>query len=185
MQVQKDRLDEWPSRAAGGPKHESSWLLAQLRPNCHHIAERNLERQGFHIFLPMVEETRTRAGKFVPRLHPLFPGYVFVGGEVESGAWRAINSTYGVTRLVSFGSEPAFVPAELVSELMLRCDRDGVFSPLHRLNLGDQVKITTGPFADFVATVEEIESDKRVWVLVELLGRTTRVSVTRRAVNAL
>ena len=51
----------------------TSWFLAQLKPNCANIADKNLKRQGFQTFLPMEEETRQRNGKFVTAMRPLFP----------------------------------------------------------------------------------------------------------------
>ena len=57
---------------------ETTWFFAQFKPNCHRIAERNLERQGFQSLLPMQEETRRVRGKFTALMRPLFPGYLFV-----------------------------------------------------------------------------------------------------------
>ena len=155
----------------------ASWFLAQLRPNCLSIAERNLKRQGFGTFLPTQEGTIRRRERFVPALLPLFPGYIFVSFDTGAGQWRAINSTYGVTKLVSFGAGPAPVPLDLISQLMLRCDASGKLLPPRLLNPGDQVRITSGPFAEFVAEVEAIAPDRRVFVLMELMGGQTRVAV--------
>ena len=104
----------------------TSWFLAQLKPNCTNIADKNLKRQGFKPFLPMEEETRQHNGKFVTAMRPLFPGYIFVAFDVTRGFWRTVNSTYGITRLVSSGNEPAPVPLDLVSQLMLKscCMKD-------------------------------------------------------------
>ena len=110
-----------------GQDRERHWFLAQLKPNCAHIAERNLGRQGFETFLPMEEETRTRKGKFITASRPMFPGYIFVAFDAARGLWRSVNSTYGITRLVSFGKEPAPVPHGLVHELRTRCDDSGLF----------------------------------------------------------
>lgn len=153
------------------------WFLAQIRPNCVHIAERNLKRQGFPIFLPREESTVRRRGRFVSALLPLFPGYIFVSLNTSAGQWRAVNSTYGVTKLVSFGTAPAPVPLDLVNQLMLRCDASGNLLPPRLLKPGDQVRITTGPFAQFVAEVEKIAPDRRVWVLMDLMGGKTRVAM--------
>jgi len=155
----------------------TTWFLAQLKPNCANIADKNLKRQGFRTFLPLEEETRTRNGKFVTAMRPLFPGYIFVAFDVAHGFWRTVNSTYGITRLVSFGKEPTALPLDLVSQLMLRCDAQGKLLPPKLLKPGDQVTLTKGPFANFVAEVEKIAPDRRVWVLMELMGGQTRVAV--------
>ena len=162
----------------------TTWFLAQLKPNSAQIAHKNLSRQGFQTFLPMEEETRQRNGKFVTVDRPLFPGYIFVAFDRAKGLWRAVNSTHGITRLVSFGKEPARVPLDLVSQLMQRCDSSGKLLPPKLLKPGDQVTLTKGPFADFVAEVEKIEPDRRVWVLMDIMGGQTRVSVGADQIKA-
>ncbi|MEO1986834.1 MAG: transcriptional activator RfaH [Martelella sp.] len=154
-----------------------SWFLAQLKPNCSNMAEKNLQRQGFETFLPLEEETRQCNGKFVTVMRPLFPGYIFVAFDVARGLWRTVNSTYGITRLVSFGKEPAAVPIDLVSQLMQRCDAKGKLLPPKMLKPGDHVTVTKGPFTHFVAEVEAFSPDRRVWVLMEIMGGQARVAV--------
>ena len=158
-------------------ERSTSWFLAQLKPNSANIANRNLKRQGFKTFLPLEEETRQRNGKFVTAIRPMFPGYIFVAFDAARGYWRSVNSTQGITRLVSFGKEPAAVPDELISQLVLRCDAEGKLLPSNQLKPGDQVALTKGPFANFAAEVEKIAPDRRVWILMEIMGGHTRVAV--------
>jgi len=162
----------------------TNWFLAQLKPNCANIAEKNLMRQGFKTFLPLEDETRRRNGKFVNAMRPLFPGYIFVALDEKRGLWRSVNSTHGVTRLVSFGKEPTPVPLELVSQIMLRCDNNGKVLPPEALKPGDPVALNSGPFADFAAEVEKIMPDQRVWVLIEIMGGKTRVAVRAENLRA-
>jgi len=156
--------------------NDINWFLAQLKPNSHSIAERNLARQGFGTFLPMQEETRRTNGKFITRMRPLFPGYIFVALDPARGGWRAVNSTTGITRLVCLGTEPTPVPGGSVSELMRRCDLDGKLLPPQDIGTGDRVVMSGGPFADFVATIQSVSPDRRVHVLIELMGAQTRVA---------
>lgn len=156
---------------------DATWYLAQLKPNSHRIAERNLQRQKFQTFLPLQEVVARKNEKFASKLRPLFPGYIFLAFDPASGGWGAINNTYGITNLVSFGDVPVSIPHTLISELMARCDDTGKILPPTALKPDDSVKLTSGPFADFVATVDKITPDQRVWVLLDLMGRTTRVSV--------
>lgn len=69
------------------------------------------------------------------------------------------------------------MPMDLVSQLMLRCNAKGRLLPPKLLKPGDQVTLTKGPFANFVAEVEKIAPDRRVWVLMEIMGGQTRVAV--------
>lgn len=154
------------------------WYLTQFKPNSDRVAERNLHRQGFETFLPREKVTRIKASRFVSDLEPLFPGYMFVRVNSDLAPWRAINSTMGVSRLVSFGGKPKPLPEELISGLMLRCDASGTLAPPSNLSQGDRVQMTTGPFATFLATVEAIDPEQRIWVLVDFMGQKTRMQVT-------
>ncbi|MBQ1203150.1 MAG: transcriptional activator RfaH [Loktanella sp.] len=156
---------------------KSAWFLAQLKPNSHNIAERNLIRQGFRTFLPMHEETIRAQGKFKTRMRPLFPGYLFVALDLHDGNWRAVNSTYGITQLVSLSKTPTPVPNDLVAQIKRRCDQDGKLRPSDPFKEGDAVMLTKGPFANLVATIESIAPDRRIYVLMDLMGAQTRVAV--------
>lgn len=155
----------------------TTWFLAQLKPNSDRIAERHLTRQGFTTFLPRQEVTRRVRDHFITALRPLFPGYIFLALNAAMGHWRAVNGTSGISRLVSFGQAPAPVPADIVRQLRARCDASGLLLPPKVLQPGDQVCLTSGPFANFVAEIESIVPDRRVWVLMDLMGGRTRVAV--------
>ena len=154
------------------------WYLIQFKPNSYRLAERNLHRQGFETFLPMQKITRRKASRFVSDLKPLFPGYMFVRVNSDLAPWRTINSTIGVSKLVSFEGKPKPLPLQLISGLMLRCDASGTLLPPKSLNEGDGVEMLSGPFANFIATVGTIDPEQRVWILMDLMGRRTRLKVT-------
>lgn len=157
---------------------ENTWFLAQLKPNCAQIANRNLRQQGFGTFLPLEERTQQRNGRFKTKKEPLFPGYIFVSFDVTKGLWHQINSTYGINRLIGIGMNgPTEVPTAVVTQLMDRCDDTGTLLPPRILKSGDQVLLTTGPFANFLAEVERTSPDGRVWILMDMMGSKTRVSV--------
>ena len=141
--------------------------------------------RGFRIFLPRQEETKRARGKFTTQMRPLFPGYLFVAFDMQKGGWRAINSTYGITRLVSFGKAPTPVPPDLVKQLILRCDEEGKLLPPEMLTPGDKVTVTKGPFTDFVTTIESVGPDRRVWVLMEIMGGHTRVAMDAQHLRAM
>lgn len=155
---------------------ELAWYLVQLKPNCQRIAERNLARQGFRTFLPRYERTRRGRGRFTTTLAPLFPGYLFIQMAPAQGGWRAVNSTLGVSRIVSFGSSPTKVPTALILGLIARTDETATLSLHGEMQPGDTVQILSGPFAEFVAQVQEIDPERRVWVLLDLMGRAVRTA---------
>jgi transcriptional antiterminator RfaH len=153
------------------------WFLLQFKPNSHRAAERNLNRQGFETFLPLLKVAKYKYNRYLSDLRPLFPGYMFVAIDSESGPWRQINCTIGVSKLVSFADQPKPIPFDLISGLMARCSSGGKLLPPNQLNKGDAVQLLTGPFEDYIAKVETIDADQRVWVLMELMGQVTRISV--------
>jgi transcriptional antiterminator RfaH len=156
----------------------SEWFLVQLKPNCEAIAKRNLVRQGIETFAPF-EEVTVRKGRKLIQIHrAVFHGYMFVSIGSDFFRWRAVNSTVGVSRLVSFAEgQPAQVPFELISSLMRRCDSAGKLLPPLQFHCGDTVQVTHGPFANFIATVEHVAQGKRIWVLLDILGQSTRVAM--------
>ena len=128
--------------------------------------------------MPMQKITRRKASSFVSDLKALFPGYMFVRVNVGLAPWRTINSTIGVSKLVSFEGKPKQFPLQLISGLMLRCDASGTLLPPKSLSEGDSVEMLTGPFAHFAATVDTIDSEQRIWVLLDFMGQKTRMQVT-------
>lgn len=159
-----------------------NWYLVQLKPNGHRLAKANLERQGFKTFLPLQNVTKRSAHKFVDRNVPLFPGYMFVELDTAQNAWRKVNSTLGVARIVSLGGTPTPVPSAIVNEFISRCDGEGILRPTQGIEVGQDVQVLRGPFANFVAKVEEISPDQRVWILIDLLGQSSRISVAKDAI---
>ena len=156
----------------------NQWHLIQFKPNSHRLAERNLLRQGFETFLPMQKITRRKVSRFVSDLKPLFPGYMFVSVNSDLAPWRTINNTIGVSKIVSFEGKPKPLPLKLISGLMLRCDASSTLLPPKSLTEGDSVELLTGPFANFIATVDTTDPEQRIWVLMDFMGQKTRMLVT-------
>ena len=155
-----------------------SWYLVQVKPNSYKKAELNLIRQGFLVFSPTIKETIKRSGRFISIVRPLFNGYLFVGFDLKNMHWQAINNTYGVARLVILGSdEPKAISEDIISGLQSRCDDKGMLMPPQMLGCGNRVRIVNGPFADFVAKIENISSEQRVFLLLDILGNSTKVAV--------
>jgi transcriptional antiterminator RfaH len=156
------------------------WCLAQVKPNAESTAERNLLRQGFDVFAPKALHTGRLHGRFRSQNRALFPGYLFVNLFSDFSRWRSISSTLGVSRLVSFGNDhPSVVPSEIVDILRRRCN-DPEAIPTDGLSEGDSVRIIAGPFADFVGSIESLPSTQRIWILLDIMGRARRISISAR-----
>ena len=154
-----------------------TWFLAQLKPNSARIAQENLHRQGFETFLPLEARTQTRNGRFVTTDAPLFPGYIFVSFDPGAGVWRQVNATRGVTQLVSLAGAPTPVPEGIVTALMARCDADGRVQDTPNFTPGDAVVVKAGAFADVATEILAVDPDRRIWVLLDIMGRRTRTAM--------
>jgi transcriptional antiterminator RfaH len=151
------------------------WFILQFKCNSHHQAVKNLNRQGFETFLPLHDTTSRKSSRFINTSKPLFPGYMFVRFDRAESEWHKINNTYGVSRLITFNSIIKSIPSKFVDSLMKRYDLSGKLQPIKNFKKGDQVTVLTGPFANFIATVETYEADHRIWILMDLMGRKTKI----------
>jgi transcriptional antiterminator RfaH len=162
-----------------------SWYVVHTQPNGEVRADANLRRQGFATYLPRYQRTRRHARRTETVVRPLFPRYLFVSLDLGRDRWRAIQSTFGVSHLVQAGEEPLSVPADVVSEIRSREDRAG----LVKLGLppgigpGSPVQLIEGIFQDAKGVLERIADDRRVAVLLKLLGRDVRVFVPAASVG--
>jgi transcriptional antiterminator RfaH len=161
------------------------WYIIQFKPNSHHQASKNLNRQGFETFLPLHDTTSRKLSRFISTSKPLFPGYMFIKFDRAESEWHKINNTYGVSCLITFNSILKSIPTNFVESLMKRYDLSGKLLPLKKLKNGDQVTVLKGPFANFIATVEKYEDDQRIWVLMDLMGRKTKIHTSSDALQPL
>lgn len=157
--------------------HES-WYLVQLKPGGLDRAVTNLARQGYESFMPLREETRRRAGRWSTIIRPLFPGYLFVKVSDSRRNWKSINATYGVSRLVALeAGRPTEVAPAIIEALQIRFSEDGTLQPPAEFEVGDQVEVVSGLFANKFAEIEAIPEQGRIYVLLELMGRFTRAEL--------
>ena len=162
---------------------DDPWYLAQLKPNGLGLALRNLERQRVTAFAPRETRTTRRAGKFVTREAPVFPGYVFMQIGQDSCRFRSINATRGIARIVSLGPEPATVPKDVMAALFARFAQQNDTAEAPMFHPGDRVDILEGPLADFAARIEATAPNDRVIVLLDIMGRASRVTLDARHVG--
>ena len=86
------------------------WYVVQTQVNGEAKAAENLRRQGYEAYLPRYLKRRRHARKMDFTAKPLFPRYMFVAIDMATQRWRSVQSTIGVSRLVTNGDSPAAVP---------------------------------------------------------------------------
>jgi transcriptional antiterminator RfaH len=154
-----------------------AWYAAQLRPNGDTLAMTHLQRQGFTPFRPLIWESRRSGQAMASVLRPMFPGYVFVKFDILQPDWCKIRSTRGITRLIGQDATgPSKLPTALILDMKARCASNLPAGPSNTFEPGDQVHVACGPFADFLATVEKVDAQQRIWLLIDFMGRSSRIS---------
>jgi transcriptional antiterminator RfaH len=156
---------------------DAHWYVVQTQVNGEAKAAQNLLRQGYDIYLPRYLKLRRHARKVDFTAKPLFPRYMFVAIDMATQRWRSIQSTFGVSRLVSNGDDPAMVPDGVVHALRAREDDKGfvridntpTFAP------GDKVRVLAGAFMDSAGLFSGLADHDRVSILLDMLGRKVRV----------
>jgi transcriptional antiterminator RfaH len=151
------------------------WYAIQTKVNREKDVERRLKDLRLEVFLPWMRARRRIGSRFHWVLAPLFPGYVFCRLDmVVSG--KAARYSPGVKDFLTFGSRIAEVSENIIEALRERCP--GGVAEIDPVNAkpGDIVRINEGPFSGLEAIFEEkLKGSERVAVLLEILGRQTRI----------
>ena len=147
------------------------------------IQSMNMEDRIYEVVIPMEEVIEVKNGKRVPVQRKIFPGYLLTRAELDDDSWSVIRQTPGVTSFVGPGTKPTPLPrAEVEAILQVRPEgQEGQkvrIRPRLEHEVGETVRVKEGPFADFSATISEINEDQlKLKVLVNIFGRETPVEL--------
>jgi transcription elongation factor/antiterminator RfaH len=155
------------------------WYVVHTLPRSEGRASLHLKAQGFRTHYPTIHKTTRHARKLRTVNAPLFPRYLFIILDPSRGRWLSIRSTVGVSSLVSCNGMPVPVPAGVVETLIEHGPEANLALFGNTLRKGQQVRILTGPFADFIGTLERLDDNGRVRVLLELMGTEVPVAISR------
>jgi transcriptional antiterminator NusG len=129
------------------------------------------------VLIPSQEKIQIKRGQRKTVREKIFPGYMLVQMEMTDDAWLAVRTTQGVTGFVGMSSKPTPLPRHEVEAIQKYMDQA---EPQFKADFveGEAVKITDGPFADFLGTVDSIDEEKgQVKVLINIFGRETPVEM--------
>ena len=157
------------------------WYAVCCKPRQEAIAEVNLLRQGYHVYLPRICMRLRRREHWIDAIEVLFPRYIFIRLDPLLRSTASVRSTRGVVGLVRFGGQPATIPDEVMAALLQREDAG---SGLHQdkrplFSTGEVIKLVEGPLTGMEGVFAQQDGDKRVIVLLELMGKANKVTVSR------
>jgi transcriptional antiterminator RfaH len=163
---------------ARDPVGAVAWYLAYTKPRSESAVSLQLARQGYEAYLPLYKTVKRGPEGMVAQHSPMFPRYVFfrVGRAGQSIA--PVRSTVGVSNIVRFGVTPATVSDELLKALRAfeRQREQSGLELISSLQPGRRVAVCAGPLQGLEGLVSGA-AGKRVSVLLDVLGRQTKVSL--------
>lgn len=141
------------------------------------IESMGMVNRVFEILVPTQDKVVIRGGKKATVKEKIFPGYILIKMDLDDNTWLAVRTTPGITGFVGVGDKPT-----PLSEVEVRNIMKFTSSPAPRfktkLSTGEAVKISDGPFTDFLGTVHEVDEARgKVKVLVSIFGRETPVEL--------
>jgi transcriptional antiterminator NusG len=165
---------------------EKNWYVIHTYSGHEERVKRNLEQriklidsgsEIEQIVVPTEEEVEVRGGQRRTVARKILPGYVLVQMQMSDQSLNIVLNTTGVTGFVGSGNKPVPLKPDEVNQILKQMESE---TPRIKVGFkqGQSVRVTDGPFAEFVGIVDEISADKgKVKVLLSLFGRETPVEL--------
>ena len=162
------------------------WFVIHTYSGHEERVKKNLEQRMklmnagddiFQVVVPTEDEVEVRSGQRRTVAKKILPGYVLVQMNMNDQSWNIVRNTPGVTSFVGIGSKPVPLREEEVGQILKQMTTE---TPKFKVGFkqGQSVRVTDGPFTDFVGIVDEIIAGKgKVKVLLSLFGRDTPVEL--------
>ena len=165
---------------------EKNWYVIHTYSGYENKVKANLEKRVesmnvgdkiFRVLVPMEDEYEIKNGKKKLVKRKVFPGYVLVEMVLTDDSWYVVRNTPGVTGFVGTGSKPIPLLDSEIKQILKHMGLEEA-KPKVAFQVGESVRVTSGPFQNFIGVIEEIYPDKgKIKVLVAMFGRETPVEL--------
>ncbi|HUI48503.1 MAG TPA: transcription termination/antitermination protein NusG [Acidimicrobiia bacterium] len=193
VEVVEDR-DEVVAQSEPSPFDRSGrWYVVHTYAGYENKVKSNLasrvrsmavEDRIFEVVIPMEDVIEFKNGRKVVVQKKVFPGYLLVRMALDDHAWYVVRNTPGVTGFVGSGAKPTPLSRKEVEDILgtgvveVGPQAEKKVRPRLEYETGEQVRVVTGPFADFNGVISEIDVDRsKLKVLVNIFGRETPVEL--------
>ncbi len=183
-----------PQTPADNPLRQGEWYVVQTLSNKEpgakryidrYIAENELDDYIFEVLVPMETVSEVKQGKKSQRQRKLYPGYIFIhcrlyddDGQIIQKVWYYINGADGVIGFAGGKKPAALKKAEIDRILTQVAEAEGKEVPKVQYEVGEEVKITDGPFLNLTGRIDEIDPERgKLKVSVSIFGRFTPVEL--------
>jgi len=163
---------------------QPAWYVIHTQTRKEAEVERALQREGLKIFLPMVTKPSRRRDRKVTLRVPLFPGYLFINGRLDSKIFHKVIKTHYVFRLLGYGKRPTPIPEAEVEAIKTIVSGPRPYYPWRFLEKGRKVRVIDGPLAGVEGIILGIRPPpRRLVVAVELFRRSVAVELDGETVE--
>jgi transcription termination/antitermination protein NusG len=141
--------------------------------------QKGLGERFEEILVPTEEVVEVKRGAKVSSERKFFPGYVLIKVDLDDETWHLVKNTAKVTRFLGGRGRPTPI-SEAEAARIMRQVQEGVERPKPSISfeIGEQVRVSDGPFTSFNGVVEEVDEEKsRLKVAVSIFGRATPVEL--------
>jgi transcription termination/antitermination protein NusG len=193
IDVIADELDDAEERREPSPyERPGDWFVVhtyagyenKVKQNlASRVRSMNVEEQIFEVVIPMEDVIEFKGGRKVVVQKKVFPGYLLVRMALDDDSWYVVRNTPGVTGFVGNGARPTPLSRKEVEGILgsggtVEPGQEKKVRPRLEYEVGEQVRVTTGPFADFNGAISDIDvARSKLTVLVNIFGRETPVEL--------
>lgn len=166
---------------------KAKWYVVHVYSGQEHKAkemlEKRVEKYGlqekiFEVLLPTESVIETKGGKKQIVQKKVFPGYLLVKMIMDDDSWHVVKNTPGVTGFVGMGSKPPALSEQEVRKILNKIKTEKP-KPKIQYEVGERVRIISGPLTDFYGTVIESNPEhQKLKVLVTIFERDTPVELS-------
>lgn len=141
------------------------------------VESQKLQDKVLDILVPTQDKIEIKEGKKNKIKEKIFPGYLLIRMVLDDNTWLVVRTTPGITSFVGMGNRPTPLPDSEVASIQRFMSME---APKFKasFSVGEAVKITDGPFSEFLGSISEIDDEKgKIKVLVSIFGRETPVEL--------
>ncbi|MDD4189675.1 MAG: transcription termination/antitermination protein NusG [Eubacteriales bacterium] len=162
--------------------HTYSGYENKVKANIEKVVEsRGLQDYIVDVAVPLEEQIEIKDGKKKATLRKVFPGYVLIKMVITDESWYVVRNTRGVTGFVGPGSKPIPLSDEEIRKMGVE-----VYAPVVDFEVGDSIRVISGPLENFIGIVQEINLEKKkIRARVSMFGRETPVELDLEQIQKL
>lgn len=184
--TQETKVVEQPKDVRWYVIHTYSGYEDRVKKNLdQRVLTMDVKDRIFNVVVPTEDEIEIRDGQRRTVAKKVFPGYILVNMRMDDASWYVVRNTPGVTGFVGSGNKPTALEDAEVKAILKQMEAE---APRVKVGFqkGQSVRITDGPFAEFIGTVDELYPDKgKVRVLLSFFGRETPVELDNLQIEKL